>query len=187
MNNYSISLIPEAKCLWFRVPKAGKTTIKMTLQHYFPYSRKYPKGYFTESFLAEHSDWFWFAFVREPIERFISVWNHMMVTNHTHGIYIEKDEKWKDINYLAEYVTNSKNAHFLPQTEIIPESVDYIGRFSHFEKDLKEVFERLGKNLSGVRHLNKANAKLFPELSESSIKLLKNYYQLDYNKYGGMF
>lgn len=185
-NNYMVSIIPEAKSLWFRVPKAGKTSLKDQLQLHFPKSRKFPMGHLDLDD-PKFEGWFRFAFVRPPIRRFLAVYNYLVVVGNRHGIYLPKDEKYLNVNYLVDYAIESENPHFLPQSKLIPEKIDFIGRFEAFETEVKRLFKHLGKDVAGAFHHNKVDYIGFLDLEVRSIRKLNEYYAEDYERFGNHF
>src|SRR5205085_2443192 len=71
---------------------------------------------------------------------------------------IPKHETFEDfMNYIAAENVNDKCAdvHIRSQSSLLPEGLDFIGRYENLENDLKFILKKLGVENQPIFHLNK--------------------------------
>lgn len=181
---YGLSYNYKYKCLWFRVPKVGTRSInehfiENTPKHQYIYSA--PVGYAPNDF----KDWFKFAFVREPTDRFISSWKDKVLNRNMFGFTPEQHEKMQDLGNFISWVEiqdidHEIDQHLRTQHQLIDlENIDFIGRFESFEADLKKVAKKIGMPLKKMHHKNTSGKKQI-EVSEADKLRIRNLYKRDY-------
>jgi len=133
--------------LWFRVAKAGATTVKRQLRaNGLQLSERFDVRYPVKR--LEHH--FAFAFVRNPWDRLVSCWaskvhgrkNMFQFDSATHA-------RMQDFAAFVDFVSGfdlvAGDPHLRLQTQLVDFGrVDYVGRYERFGDDADEVFSRLG-------------------------------------------
>ena len=178
----------QYKCLFIHIPKTAGVSVSEPLfgqsfDHYtlaWYYGVDYQKS----------SDYFKFAFVRNPWERLVSAY-----TFYKRGGFDDEDAQWNS-RVLSRFSTfndfvkgwlqvsshiNSR-AHFVPQYHFLRKpngdfGMDMIGRFENLEEDFKKISDHLGlqrqlprKNVSS--HANRSYVDLYNEESRRIVAAL---------------
>ena len=184
----------EQRFVYVEIPKAGCTSVKQAL------ARLKSKGPQPPQETSEFHDWFgythvantkrlkrrlenrWrdyftFTVVRNPIDRFES-------------LYYEKINLQGDINaYIQDELSDDNrwlfNPHGTPQVNLIGEdlsSFDFVGRTENME----EVSARLSQTVGAepLRHLNRSRRTARPPLSQQSLRRLTEVYRRDFEVLG---
>lgn len=181
---YNISISHHRKFLWFRVAKVGTRTIfdgfdsaNVILDsdhamecHYRPES---------------YSDYFRFAFVRNPWDRLVSCWHDKVVDRN----YFEfKDERWNElkqfdrfVQYVEDLDIRSCDHHLRAQSCLVDlNNIDFLGRFENFESDLCYVMEKLNLETSTIPRVNATNRTDYHEYySQELAQRVGRIYALD--------
>ena len=145
---YNLTLSEGHKFIWFRVAKVGTRTIfsrladdGVTLDLESPYDIHYsPKLY---------SDYFKFAFVRNPWDRLVSCWKNKVIDQNYFAFdetqHAEMKNFPKFVDWVAKQKIDSNDIHLRSQAALIDlENCDYLGRMENFEEDLGKVFSAIG-------------------------------------------
>ncbi len=182
---YFISISFKHKALWYRVAKVGTRSIKQHLEEdadgnviyssEAPYNPSLYKGYFK------------FAFVREPLDRFVSAWKDKVLERNYFKFSAEEHERMKDLDQFITWVEtldiSTCDEHLREQTALIDlEQVDYIGKFENFNQDLIYVLDKLNIPNDVVYHENRTKKKTVI-LTEEQTNKLKNIYKNDYKNF----
>jgi len=145
--------------------------------------------------LEDWRSYFKFAFVREPVDRFISAYYHyvrrhpkpdepaiyarvhrIVQAHHTDGSDVDCFIQSFDLDWLITHVN-----HFRPQSCFVEPGIelDFIGRFERLEDDWREVCRRVGKPLV---ELGRRNASVRDDtiLSAEAIDRVRQLYHEDY-------
>lgn len=158
----------KSKCIFVHVPKTGGTSIKKALFGTRGAGHRSLRSYKIIFRKREFSDYFKFAFVRNPWDRVVSAYEFLRK-----GGMNESDKEWSNrimpqYKGFNDFVTNwldQKNiyneVHFVPQYEFLrlgntDPKVDYIGKFERLEKDFEKICNKLNKQCS-LRHENKSS------------------------------
>lgn len=179
----------EAGAIFIHVPKAAGSSISLDLFGH-------QVGHFTamdwfarDPLLAERL--FKFAFVREPLDRLHSAWRFLRaggMNSSDADVGAELASSFDDfVTQLSADASLQKWIHFLPQHHFLcaPDTrllVDFVGRFENMEGDFARVAERLGKDTRLSRRNSSTGATLVA--SEDSRKLVREFYELDYQMFG---
>src|SRR5690606_774943 len=100
-NRYYLSYDFKHKALWFRVYKVGTRTIDHQLKTGGD-KRDYIYSSAVSYLPSMYKDYFKFAFVRNPIDRFLSGWKDKVINKNYFKFDTNQHEKMKDINnYIA--------------------------------------------------------------------------------------
>lgn len=179
---YFISYSFKHKAIWYRVAKVGTRSIKNHLEDdgggQVLYASEAPY------IPSLYKDYFKFAFVREPMDRFISGWKDKVLERNYYKFDNITHEKMKDLNHFIDWVAdqdiNSCDEHIRSQSALIDlENVDFVGRFENFHADLKFVLEKLNIHDDEIHHNNRTKqVKL--ELTSEQEQKIKEIYKQDY-------
>ncbi len=109
-----------------------------------------------------------FAFVRHPLDRFISA---IAQANAPHiGIRINSGIEGPSFNYHI----------FRPQVEYLTEDIDFVGKYENLEEDWKKVNNLIGIDLPLI-HSNETEAKR--KLTKEEIEWAIEYYKEDFKRF----
>lgn len=161
----------QARCIFVHVQKTGGTTVEAVLRAHLPDAQylgfKHDPAAWHRAAVPEWDRYFKFAFVRNPWDRLVSWHTMMLVPDRRTGW-----ERWRGRgprNRLWRYV-RAKGRRFEDYvrhcTDVIDDHdgrkccawdqvdyftapdgaslVDFVGRFEHFEQDLRGVLDRPG-------------------------------------------
>jgi chondroitin 4-sulfotransferase 11 len=146
-----------------------------------------------------------FAFVRDPLSRFLSLYNYARLEvsyfhnnlnpdNSIYGIHqdyelLKNASLYDCAQYLIEgrLVHNAPECVWLPQTRWLENDaglieVDEIGRFETLQKDFSRICLALGLGeiQSGSLDAVNASEKLPPDVDADVINIVRDYYREDY-------
>ena len=188
------------RCVFIHIPKTAGSSICQTL-----FGRQV--GHIRYAYLLHHNrrkaqDYFSFAFVRHPVDRFVSAYQYLAAGGDgvNDGVGHDWVHRYSDINAFCqqalrpEFVYSGPVIHFRPQYLFIcddhcgPPQVDFVGRFEHLLADYARVQETLGHRIPLV-HANatqsEAKRTLSPtELSDASRAHLAQIYATDFEQFG---
>jgi hypothetical protein len=154
---YFMSYDFERKLLWYRVPKAGTRTIDHLLRE------QNASAYFYGSAVSKadplFTDFFKFAFVRNPVERYLSVWRDKVLRSNYFNLDPKTHRALKELPAFIDYTRREDlletDEHLYPQHHLIDlTDVDFVGRFEQFEDDLQTLSEMAGLPEPEPTHLN---------------------------------
>ncbi len=180
---YFLSYHFKYKALWFRVYKVATRTIDKHLREGcakedYIYSSEV--GYHPDAY----QDYFKFAFVRQPVERFISAWKDKVINQNYFHFEAGQHEELKELkNFIAwvkEQDITKCDEHLRAQYALIDvEHVDFIGRFENFAEDLHKVAQQIGMPLQNLQHLNKSGSRTI-QATAAEIQAIQTIYQKDF-------
>jgi hypothetical protein len=149
---------------------------------------------------------FKFTVVREPVERFLSAFNH---NRRRIGYHLGVDRFLSKLESVPrskwnEYMKNFDN-HFLPAHYLVPEDAKVFFLKDGVDHAVEEVMRLAGRSInissktenartyfaagSGKSSRDKLKALIFPpsprvaDLNRSQIERIKNFYQADYERF----
>ena len=178
--------------IFIHIPKsAGMSVVKAlygkessnhdTWREYYRRDREKFKSYFK------------FAFVRHPLDRFISAYEYLMK-----GGKADADKYWRG-KYLSPYSSaddfilkggleraiKGGAEHFVPQVDFVCKGnkvvVDYIARYESIDKDFQFISSKIGGDDLGVVNKNASKKQLI--LSQAARESLEAIYKKDYEQF----
>ena len=180
---YTISYNYKYKCLWFRTTKVGSRTIHLHFQENTPENQ-----YIYSSAVAYNPDdfneWFKFAFVREPTDRFISCWKDKVLNNNMYDFDSETHAKMKVLSNFISWVEGQNideaEEHLRSQHILIDlDNLNFLGKLESFDADLKTVAEAIGMPIKENHRKNTSGEKKI-ELSDTDRLRIRKIYVKDY-------
>ncbi|HBQ58717.1 MAG TPA: hypothetical protein DD671_03605 [Balneolaceae bacterium] len=181
---YPISYCYHYKAIWFRTYKVASRTIHHLLKENSPeksYIYSSPVSYQPD----RYKDFFKFTFVRNPLDRFFSIWKGMVLKRNYFEFPESEYQKMKDFQNFLDWVEskNFTNAdiHLVPQHKLIDtDHVDFVGRFENFEEDLLKVADEINLPVekSNLVHRNKSPRKEL-SIEEKDRERILRLYQKD--------
>jgi hypothetical protein len=178
--------------LWFRVAKAGTRSTFNALRAWNP-DFEIENGFRMRVPPQAWPDHLRFTFVRDPYARFVSAWRDKIVRGRP-GSGIREPallETLSDFDRFVDWVLAQDperiNVHFRPQTMLVPDNVDFIGRVESFDADLRHLFGRLGLgDLPEVPHQNRSTwgKRPDPVLTPDRLEGFNRYFGDDFRRFG---
>ena len=161
-NPYNLTICHQRKFLWYRVAKVGSTTLLHHLEKAGP-RPDVAEAFFLRYPVNAYSDYFKFAFVRNPWDRLVSCWRDKVIQNNYFKFPSERRELMYNFPAFVDHVIETgvyrRDQHLMPQSHLIDlNEVTFVGRFEHFEDSLAHVLRKIGVvGNPGVRANNSAD------------------------------
>ncbi len=152
---------------------------------------------------AQWESYFTFAFVRDPVDRFLSAYYHYVrrqAKPNEPRIYAELHRMIQQLHAEAgadgperlvmdlglefdlAHLVNHIN-HFRPQSFFVDEDLDFIGRYEQLAADWRYVCQRAGHPHVELRHRNAAQRDPETKLSAGAIGRLERLYTEDFERW----
>lgn len=182
------------ECIFIHIPKTGGVSVKKSLFGTRGGGHRRLRSYKIIFREKEFSEYFKFAFVRNPWDRVVSAYEFLR-----DGGITESDKKWSkkvipQYSKFNEFITgwlDRKNVydqiHFMPQYEFlrlgkVKPMVDYVGKFECLQEDFEKICDKIGKK-SNLEHKNKSERKKnYRKYYNSKTKeIVKEVYREDVN------
>lgn len=186
-DHYYLSYCFKYKALWFRVAKVATRSIdayfrKHCSEDEYLYSSRV--GYLP----SMYSDYFKFAFVRHPVDRFMSAWRDKVCDRNYFGFSQEEHERMMNPEAFVAWVEgldiNSCDEHICAQHVLIDmDHIDMIGKLETLDQDMLRLAEKLGMPTEELAKKNQSTprkADLNPQLRSRIERIYKNDLELFY-------
>ncbi len=180
-----------------RIPKAGNSTVAATLvDHMYPGALQADAAAAKASLsraptLAQYNRAFRFTVVRDPTDRVISAYLDKIARHRTtdadaaaHVGFLDFLRDLKARNYIS-------NGHFLPQTAIMPGSLDnmnFIGRVENLDADLEHICSRIFRTyrarVDRKDHATDARDQRASFLTQQTTACIRDLYAADFDLLG---
>lgn len=166
--------------IYFRITKVAGTSFLVAFRQQDDVEE-------TEKF---NTNRFKFVFVRNPFDRIVSAYKHVIQKGAWKNIDDNPElyaqmEFGEFIDVISKQEIRNMNLHFRPQWTFIPVKPDYVGRFEHINKDFVEIMQKIGLNSSiQLPHKNftrKTNYQDFYD--EKSRKAVVKIYRKDFDMF----
>ena len=200
--------IPGTQAIYIVNPKCGCSTIKQSML-----SLNHPEialdghraihdfcknmGYMKSNLPADVDSFFVFTFVRNPMERIVSLYRNKFLdhekvsrygfvyTNYLGGLIHRDDSFVTFCRKISKIPDNFSERHFKSQSSLIYGTniqFDFVGKMENFESDFLKVSEKTG--LKMPVESNKTGAHIAkPEVTEEIYDLICRRYAKDYAKF----
>ena len=197
-NRVYSKVFDQHKVIFIHVPKAAGSSVTRALFDLDNQIGHLPLNWYERMDSLKFEEYFKFAFVRNPWDRFISAYHFLR-----QGGIGPKDEPWaqflQQFDSVEHFITSwlepdnvKRNLHFLPQHEFITNrygaiGLDFMGRTEEIEADLLSVAEKLGKEVQ-MPHVNASKRNPYQQYySERSRDIVAEVYAKDIKMLGYSF
>lgn len=171
---------PKYNATLIHIPKCGGSSIRESI-----FKREYRRkmGIIPQ----EWEDSFKFAFVRHPIERFLSAYRDFTQLRKVNMSINDFAKITCDdsIGYL-----NEKNLHCNIRHHTIPQThsfnclgyADFIGRYENYSQDLNYILKKLNIKIKTLPQIRKTSKHQELKLNNDIYDQLINFYKRDFNE-----
>jgi hypothetical protein len=200
----------EKNILFIHIQKTGGVSIAQILRNSVPDASSY-LGTHDHALWAKRqlpkTAWdglFKFGFVRNPWERLVSwytmiqeqtarqahqelrLWQYVIKTASTFEEFIERcTNTIEDVDGAKSFAYNQLDYLTDEDGRVL---VDFIGRFEHFERDVREVLHRLGLSASEIPHANRTRHDHYSQhYTERTKNIVAQRYARDIDYFGYTF
>jgi hypothetical protein len=176
----------KKKLIFVHIPKNAGTSLSSVLSGPNQFLIDKPWSSYKEYYKTKWDEYTTFSVVRNPLDRFISLFKYIRMNNwFRHPILLNYCKNETSINEFVRIIENTDN--FLDIPILLPQSyficrentvmVDKLIRYKNIDKELEKI------NLYNIPKLNESiiqNHRLV-ELESNSISTLKQMYEKDFN------
>lgn len=182
-NKYFISYNYKYKTVWFRTYKVASRTIRSHFEENTPDAKDI---YSSEvGYIPAFLDSFYrFAFVREPVDKFISAWKNKVLQQNYFEFSKKQHEQMKDIRNFISYTEDLDidkcDEHLRAQNSLIDlNNLNFLGRFENFNDDFKELCNTVGLPVKDMPVKNKSKVGKGIVIDDKSIQRIQTIYEQD--------
>ncbi|MEM7142218.1 MAG: sulfotransferase family 2 domain-containing protein [Actinomycetota bacterium] len=184
---YNVTVSHSHQLVWFRVAKVGTRSVFAALREAGvsldleePFGVNVPRA-LTPGYVRA-------AFVRQPIDRFLSGWQSTVVKLNHFAFDPATLDAMQDLSTFVEWFAAQDpvtcDPHFRLQSALIPEEpIDLLGRMESFDADLDRLFARIGARRAARPRMN-ASPVPPPALTAAETRLLTARYAPDFGRFG---
>ena len=185
----------DPDCTFIHIHKTGGSSIRKGV-----WGKRYDKAYHGE--VPEHlRDQFSFAFVRHPLDRFVSVWKMFSDGTHNHPDWkrpedarpLSVEETFEiisdpDVIYDKRRSTFEEKIkhHAIPQTHPYNclDAAKFVGRYERLNEDFARIAEILGIETELPHYNYTVRRSWQEEIPDRMIAPLREYYRDDFERLG---
>jgi hypothetical protein len=142
--------------------------------------------------------YFKFAFVRNPWDRIVAVYEAFFVEKpRSHQVRNKKLRIRKKLfkrNFLTfeqfiNKIHDVNNHHWEKQIVFVPDDVDFVGRFETFQRDIDTVLNIIGIKDVDIKHMNKSDRGHYSKYysDKKMINAVARLYRDDIERFGYSF
>lgn len=182
-DKYFISYNYKYKTIWFRTYKVASRTIR---GHFEANSEAGQDIYSSEvGYLpASIKNYYKFAFVRNPMDKFISAYKDKVLRNNYFKFpppqYTEMQKLEKFLDWLEVQDLRTMDEHFRPQFLMVNvNNLDFLGRFENFQEDFSKLCSTVGLPVFDFPKKNRGNSKEMP-IDDNMKRRIKALYEMDF-------
>lgn len=181
---YNVCISNEHKFIWYRVAKVGTRSILQSFERSLNLD---VNGSFIklsdESYVGYHK----FAFVRNPWDRLVSCYSDKVVGKKMFRRCWGKDFSYF-VDYVSEFDLQYADRHFRLQSTLIPDNVDFIGKFESLSADFQTIVDNLNLPVEKMGHRNKSTRKDYKDYYDKELRQkVAILYQKDIERFNYTF
>jgi hypothetical protein len=171
----------QYKLIFIHINKAAGLSVENAFGATTLFDHSLPKDIIEKIGIDLWSQYFKFSIVRNPWDRFVSMYHFRIQNNMENHKSFER--------FITDNVDNLLKR---PQLEWISDEngnvlMDFVGKFENLQKDFNYVCSAVGANLT-LPHLNKSEHRHYScYYNEKTIQMVKNICQVDANAFNYTF
>ena len=191
---YTFRYIDNVKnYIYYDVPKVGSSTLRRML---FP--KSWPLGPCSPCLNSVqapiHTDkrYISFTFVRNPYDRILSAWKYFTTNSYAagllkdHNINVGKNTTFEE--FLDISINQHSDHHWQPQSDYVPQGVNFTGRLENFQKDYNALCNLIAFPKAQLLHEKQIKRKHYSEYySKETKKIVTEVYAEDIDRFGYKF
>ena len=184
---YRLAFLPEKNIKWFINPKVGSTFLTREMTKYDSFIL--PGQHRVSDWNPARNDWYSFAFVRHPVQRFLSCWQSKIFSNRHYifNLSAKEAKAMQELDAFIELVAGKDllkcDPHLSLQTANFPTSdVSFLGRLESFSSDLKRLNSQTGLHINAS--LPAPNKTEKPSITSKQTSRIEDLYATDMNTLG---
>ena len=174
----------DHKCIFIHIPKTGGTSIAKALD----ITRNHKLGKeLKKEYNSYWNDYTTFSVVRNPWDRMVSLYFYYKKNNEIINLHIKNDIPSTFSNFIHEFNEKRRRWYttfYQHQANWVYDDeenllVDYVCRFENLNKDVGEIFNKIGinKTLSHERKSVHEHYKTY--YNEETIEIVRNLFEKD--------
>lgn len=191
---------PEIGFCYFRMPKAGSSTVLKTVG-YNIHKKEVPSRFVQRKYhrlpsLDELRSTFTFTMVRHPETRVLSAFLDKSPSEsfqRKHPFLAYDPGTRRGFMYFLDALEDGAlnlDAHWCPQATMLPfppEYVDFVGRFENFESDLQYAMAQIFQHPTAIKshrpHMTGANDLADHFINKATSSRIRRLYGLDFERF----
>ncbi len=190
---YNLSICDNPKFIWFRNAKVA-TRLTFAVQKAADVKLVAVSAFNCYYSAQAYKDYFKFAFVRNPWDRFASGWLNKVVNKNAFELdpelHADLQQFDRFVAYYSKFDLDNCNLHFRSQCKLIDlNEVEFVGRLENYNKDLMQVFRILGLPLVDIPNenitINRDDYRSY--YTENTKRMAEKMYRKDIQLFGYSF
>jgi len=174
----------QYKYIWYLTPKTGKAEILSQINNRYDGLYQSPKNKSNNTQLPiKYRHYFKFAFCRNPFDRLVAIYLDKAKKEKL-SFYYSWDQK--DFKTFALDVCNMDlkcvDPYIIPQSYLIPDEVDFIGKFESLSSDLQKITRQLFH--SNIARIYNSTNDYMSYYDNELIEKVYDFYHVDFKRFG---
>lgn len=186
-------IISHKRKLWFfHIPKTGGSSISQALRHIDKANYPNQQGVFASNThvkyqdcyktYKDYSDYFKFAFVRNPWTRLFSCFTATK-KHQRGGVTIKLFTQFVHSLERDQFAQHTQFSYICKDSEV---AMDFVGRFENFDYDFQFVLSQVGVSYAKAPRVNVSNTRWDYKkfYTEETRRIAEDYYKIDIDTFG---